>query len=151
MKQCVWKPIVASCLDIPVVVSLVVHQQIDYFLKLAHDYNEDLIRVFYSGLHDMCGFAFKFSIGNTVYEFTNNLWKYLFGITIFDVDVEPLVMDTNLHQHFKWNIHLNHLLRAPHSDDCYDPITNYQLKIVPRILLWMVLMYYAQRMTGSQE
>lgn len=46
--------------------------------------------------------------------------------------------DTNLHQHFKWNIHLNQLLRDPHSDNCYDPITTGQLKMVPKILLWVV-------------
>ena len=91
----------AGCLDIPYVVSLIAHQQIDYFMKLAHDYNEDLLQVFYSRLHDRRGSSFKFTIGNTVYKFTNDLWKSLFGITIVDADDEPLVTDTNLHQHFK--------------------------------------------------
>lgn len=123
MKQYIWKPIVVGCLDIQEVVRLVPHQQIDQFLKLAHDYNEDPIHVFYFRLHDRRGSSFKFSIGNTVYEFTNDLWKSLFGITIVDVDddveAELLVMDTNLHQDFKWNIHLNQLLRTPHPDDYF--------------------------------
>lgn len=123
MKQYVWKPVVVGCLDIRDVVSLVEHQQIDYFLKLSHEYIEDLIRVFYSGLHDRHGSSFKFTICNIVYEFTDDIWKSLFGITIIGVDVEPLVTYTNLHHDFKWNIHLNNLIKAPRSDDCYDPIT----------------------------
>lgn len=138
VKKYVWKLVMDGCLDIPYVVSLVEHQQINYFLKLSHNYNEDLIRVFNYWLHNRRGSSFKFTIGNTVYEFTDDLWKSLFGITIVDVDVEMLVTDINLHQHFKWNIHLNQLLKASRSDDCYDPITAGQLKIVPRILLWVV-------------
>lgn len=33
---------------------------------------------------------------------------------------------------------MNELLKNPRSDDCYDPITIGQLKMVPRILLWLV-------------
>lgn len=73
---------------------------------------------------------------------TYDLWKSLFGITVVDVDdgdeVDPLVKDTNTHIHFKWNTHVNELLKAPHADDCYDPITTGQLKRVPRTLLWLV-------------
>ena len=42
------------------------------------------------------------------------------------------------HIHFKWNIHVNEIFKAPLSDDCYNPITTSQLKMVPRILLWLV-------------
>lgn len=100
MKQHVWKPVVAGCLDIPDVVRLVEHQQINYFLKLSQDYNEYLIRVFYSGLHDRCGSSFTFTIGNKVYNFIDDIWKSLFGIIIVSADVEPLVTDTNLHLYF---------------------------------------------------
>ena len=47
-----WERVIVGCLDIPDVVTLVEHQQINYFLQLAQDYNEDLICVFYSGLHE---------------------------------------------------------------------------------------------------
>ena len=30
------------------------------------------------------------------------------------------------------------LLKAPRAEDCYDPITTGHLKMVPRILLWVV-------------
>lgn len=59
-------------------------------------------------------------------------------LSLLVTDVEPLVMDANLHHDFKWNLHLNQFLKAPHSDDCYDPITTGQLKMVPRILLCLV-------------
>lgn len=39
--------LVVSCLGIPNVVSLVAHQQIDYFLKLSHEYNDNLICVLF--------------------------------------------------------------------------------------------------------
>lgn len=131
-----------GCLDILEVVSLVAHQQIDYFLQLAQDYNEDLIRIFYFGLHDRRGSCFKFTIGNTVYESTDELWKSIFEITIVDVgdhdEADPLVMDTNTYIHFKWNIHVNKLLKARFSNEFYDHITTSQLKMVHRILLQVV-------------
>lgn len=73
VKQFMWKPVTVGCLDIPDVVKLVDHQQIDHFLQLSQDYNEDLIRLFYSGIHEMQGSCFSFSIGNKVYQFTNDL------------------------------------------------------------------------------
>lgn len=51
VKQYVWKESMVGGLDISEVASIVAHQQIDYFLQLAQYYNEDLIHVFYSGLH----------------------------------------------------------------------------------------------------
>lgn len=62
----------------------------------------------------------------------------LFGIIMVSADVEPLVKDTNLHQDFKWSIHLNELLKAPRSDDCVKIITIGQLKMVPRVFLKLV-------------
>lgn len=143
MKQYVWKSIGVGCLDIPEVASHIAHQQIDYFLKLAQDYNEDLIRVFYYRLHDMRGPCFKFTIGNIVYELKDDLWKSLFDIIVVDGDDDddeagPLVMDTNTRIHFKWNIHVNEMLKSPPVDDCYDHIPTGQLKIVPWILLWLI-------------
>lgn len=142
MKQYFWKPITVGCLDIPNVVKLVEHQHIDYFLQLNQDYNEDLIRVFYSGLHDMQCSIFKFSIGNKVYQFINDLWKSLFGIMVVDPDddneVDPLITDTETHVNFDWGIHVNELLKVSRVEDCYDPITTGQLKMVPRVLQWVV-------------
>ncbi|CAI8605806.1 unnamed protein product [Vicia faba] len=134
MKRHVWKPVISSTLDILDVVSLVEHQQINYFLKLSHDYNEDLICVFYSMLHDTRGSTFKFTIGNTIYDFIDALWNLLFGIIVVSVDVEPLVTNTNLHQEFKWHIHTNEMLKAPRSDDWSKSITPDHLKMVPHIL-----------------
>lgn len=38
-------------------------------------------------MHAKYGSRFKFTIGNVIYEFTNELWNSLFGITIIDPDV----------------------------------------------------------------
>lgn len=127
MKQYAWKASVVAGLDISIVADLVAHQQIGYFLQLAQDYNEGLIRVFYSGLHARKVFCIKFTIGNFVYEFNDELWKSLFGMTIVDIDDDdeagPLVTDIHTHIHFKWNAHVNELLKAPHGENCYDAIT----------------------------
>lgn len=64
-------------------------------------------------MHDKRGSSSKFTIGNTVYDFTYDLWKSLFGIVIVSVDAEPLVTDTNLHQDFKWSTHMNEFLKDP--------------------------------------
>lgn len=142
VKQYVWKASTIAHLDLPVVVGLVGHQKIDYFLQLARYYNEDLTHVFYSGQHDQNSSCFKVTIGDVVYEFTNELWKSLFEITIIDVDDEdepdPLVMDLHTHVNYEGNSHVNDLLRAPRVEGCYDAITTGQLKMVPRILLWFV-------------
>lgn len=80
MKQRVYKPATGGTLNIPNVVSLTEHQQINYFLKLSSNYNEDLIHVFYSRLHKRHGSTFKFKLGNTNYAFSSALWISLFGI-----------------------------------------------------------------------
>ena len=121
------KQIIVGCLDIPGVAKPVEHQQIDYFLQLAQNYNEDLIRVFYSGVHEKQGSCFRFSIGNKVYQFTNDLWKTLFAITMGDAnaddEVNQLVTDLYAHVNFDWSVHVNELLKDPHAEDCYDHIT----------------------------
>lgn len=58
VKQYVWKASVVVGLDLLVLVDLVAHKHIDYFLQLAQDYDEDLINVFYSGLHAREGSCF---------------------------------------------------------------------------------------------
>lgn len=90
-------------------------------MQLAQDYNEDLIRVFYSGLHVREGPCFKFTIGNVVYEFTNELWKSLFGIIVIDAidndEADLLVTSIHTHIHFKWNVHVNELLKASRDEN----------------------------------
>lgn len=140
--QYVWKDTEAAKLALPEVVDFVSHQKINYFLQLSQDYNEDLIRVFYSGLHDKDDSYFKFNIGNVVYEFTDDLWKFLFGITIIDPDVgdepNPLVTNVYTHIYYKGNTVVNKMLRSSCPEGSFKPITTGHLKMVPRILLWLV-------------
>lgn len=67
VKQYVWKVSTVAQLSLSVVADLV-----------AQYYNEDLIHVLYFGSYDKEGSCFKFTIGNKVYEFTNELRKSLF-------------------------------------------------------------------------
>lgn len=65
-------------------------------------------------------------------ELNDELWKSLFGIIVVDVDVHDdddevylLVMDIHTHIHFKWNVRVNELLKAPRDKNCYDAITTW--------------------------
>lgn len=137
-----WKAKFVAQLALPSVAELVSHQKIDYSLQLAKDYNEDLIRVFYSGLHAKDGSSFKFTIGNVIYEFTYELWNSLFVISNIDLDVvdEPDSLVTNVYTHVDYNVNveMNKMLRAHHPEGSFEPLTTGQLKIIPRILLWLV-------------
>lgn len=88
------------------------------------------------------GSCFSFLIGNKAYQFTNDLWKTLLDITMGDSDeeneVDLLVINLHTHVNFDWSVHVNELLKVSRVEDCYDPITIGQLKMVPRILLWVV-------------
>lgn len=122
----VWKATEVAKFALPEVVDFVSHQKIDYFLQLSQDYNEDLIRVFYSILYEKDGSCFEFTIGNVFYEFTDDLCKSLFGITVNDLDVgdEPnqLVTDIHTHTHYIGNIDVNEMLRAPRSEGSFEPL-----------------------------
>lgn len=63
MKQHVYDPKVVARLNIPEVVRLMEHQQINSFLNVSTDYNEDLVRVLYCGLESKDGSTFKFNMG----------------------------------------------------------------------------------------
>lgn len=112
-----WKAKFVAQVALPIVTELVFHHKIDYFLQLTQDYNEDLIRVFYSGMRAKDGSRFKFTIGNMIYEFTNELWNSLFRITITHHDVgdesDPLVTDVYTHVDYNGNAMVNEMLRAP--------------------------------------
>lgn len=66
------------------------HKKIDYFLQLAQDYNEDLIRGFYFGLHDKDGSCFKFTIRmlfmNLQMNYGSPCLEYLFLILIWKMN-----------------------------------------------------------------
>lgn len=106
--------------------------------------------------------CFKFSIGNKVYQFTNDLWKTLFRITVGDADaddeVDPLVTDLYTHVNFNCSFHLkmvarillsvvSHILQ-PKNDGCLR-IDNSKIHLV-YILLYKVKInwphYFVSRM-----
>lgn len=66
----------------------------------------------------------------------------MFGISIFDPDMEDesdlLVTDVHTHVYYEGNDVVNEMLRAPHPEGSFEPLTTGQLKMVPRILLWLV-------------
>lgn len=50
VKQDVYDTATAATFHIPEIVALMEHQEINHFLKVNTDYNENLIRVFYARL-----------------------------------------------------------------------------------------------------
>lgn len=78
-------------------------------------------------MHDKNGSCFKFTIGNVVYEFINELWESLFGISVCDPDVEdgpdPSVTDVHTHVHYEGNVDVNEMLRDPRPEGSFEPLT----------------------------
>lgn len=66
----------------------------------------------------------------------------MFGISIFDPDLEDesdsLVTDVHTHIYYEGNAYVNQMLIDPCSEGIFEPFTTGQLKMVPRILLWLV-------------
>ena len=87
-----------------VLLSLLSINKLTISYNLLKIYNEDLIHVFYLGLHEKQGSCFSFSIGNKVYQFTNYFWKTFFLITMGDPNpddkVESSVTDLYTHVNF---------------------------------------------------
>lgn len=111
MKQHVYDPVVAGKLHILEIVNLMEYQEINNFLKVSTDYNEDLIWVFYVGLQLREWCSFRFKMGKNSYHFTTYLWKEVFGICV--LSHEATMYDHAFHHDFNLRIHLNSCLKAP--------------------------------------
>lgn len=55
-----------------------------------------------------------------------------------DEEADPLVTDVYTHVNFDWDLHVNEILKTVLPKECYEPISTGQLKMVPRILMWIV-------------
>ncbi|KAI5418039.1 hypothetical protein KIW84_042615 [Lathyrus oleraceus] len=71
IKQYVYSVLVAGCMHIPNVVERISFQEIDLFLNYITEYNEDLVKLFYTGVDEKFE-GFKFAC-NIDYEFRNAL------------------------------------------------------------------------------
>lgn len=98
MKNHVYDPKVVAQVNILKIIRLMEHHQINSFLKVSTNYNEDLIRVFYFGLGSKDESTFKFKMGKSTFMVTEDLWNELFDITVLCRD--PTMIDHELYKDF---------------------------------------------------
>lgn len=82
VKQYAYSPLLAGRMHIPEIVERINFQGIDVFLDCTTEYNEDLVKLFYTGVDGkFVGFKFACNIGNRVIEVNDDVWKSLFEIS----------------------------------------------------------------------
>ena len=95
IKQYVYSVLVAGCMHIPNVVERISFQEIDLFLNCITEYNEDLVKLFCTGVDGKIeGFKFACNIGNKVIEVNDDVWKSLFEISPLSSPNDLKITDT---------------------------------------------------------
>lgn len=132
-------------MHIPNVVESISFQGIDLFLNCIAEYNEDLVKFFYTGVDEKFeGFKFTSYIGNNVVEVNDDVWKYLFEIFPLSSPNDLKIIDNVYAPDYDFRTTLNQMLRKPFSPDVVQStlfptnVTTGQLKPLDRILHWIV-------------
>ncbi|XP_050916673.1 uncharacterized protein LOC127131816 [Lathyrus oleraceus] len=105
-------------MHLPEVLALLQHQGFINFLECNSKYSEDLVRVFYAGLHDnFHGHKFHSRIGPTKVPLKSNIWNQYFDMSVDD-DGNPLPEVTATHHvaGYEFKNALNDMLRRPYTD-----------------------------------
>lgn len=132
-------------MHIPDVVEQLNVQIIDLFLDFTTKYNEDLVKLFYTGVVEKFeGYEFKYNIGNMVLEVNYDVWKYLFEISPLSSPNDLKITDIVFAPNYEFRYALNSMLKRPFSDNVIASnlfptnVTTGLLKHVNRILHWVV-------------
>lgn len=130
---------------IPKVVERISFQGIDLFLNCITGYNEDLVKLFYTGVAEKFeGFRFFCNIGNDTVEVNDDVWKSLFEISPLSSPTDLKITDSVYAPDYDFGTSLNKMLRKPFAPKVVQSIifpTNVtidQLKPLDRILHWIV-------------
>ena len=95
IKQYVYSPLVAGRMRIPDVVERISFQGTDLFLNCIAEYNEDLVKLFYTGVAEKFkGFRFFSSIGTHNVEVNDDMWKSLFEISPISSPTDLKIIDS---------------------------------------------------------
>lgn len=114
IKQYVYLPLVVGRMHILNVVEHISFQGIDLFLNCVTEYNEDLVKLFYTGVAEKFeGFRFTCNIGNHNVEVNDDVWKSLFEISTLSSPNDLKITDSVYAPDYDFRIALNQLLRKP--------------------------------------
>lgn len=139
IKQYVDSPLVVGRFHIPNVVERISFQGIDLFLNYITEYNEDLVKLFYTGVDKKFeGFKFTFNIGNNAIKVNDDVWKSLFEISPLSSPNDLKITDNVYALDYDFSTALNQMLRKPFSSDVvqstlfHTNVTTGQLKPLDR-------------------
>ena len=101
---------------IPEVIERLNAQIIDLFLDCTTKYNEDLVKLFYTGVVGKFeGYEFTCNIGNRVIEVNDDVWKSLFEISPLSYPNDLKITDIVFAPNYEFRNALNSMLKIPFS------------------------------------
>ncbi|KAI5433687.1 hypothetical protein KIW84_020816 [Lathyrus oleraceus] len=105
-------------MHIPNIVERISFQGIDLFLNCITEYNEDLVKLFYTGVAKKFeGFRFTCNIGNNVVEVNDDVWKSLFEISLLSSPNDLKITDSAYASEYDFRTALNQMLRKLFSPE----------------------------------
>lgn len=132
-------------MHIPEIVERINFQGIDFFLDRTTKYNEDFVKLFYTGVDGKFeGYKFACNIGNRVIEVNDDVWKSLFEISPLSSPTDLKIIDIVFSLDYEFRNALNSMLKRPFSANVIESNllptneTTGLLKPVDRILHWVV-------------
>lgn len=146
VQQHAFYKLTAERMHLVEIMSLLQHQGIVKFLECNAKYIEDLVWVFYVGIHDKFrGHKFHSRIGTTKVSLKSNVWNQYFDMSLDDAE-NSLAEVTDSHQieGYEFKSALNDMLKRPYPDQFVNSdafprtVTAGKLKAGERILQWIV-------------
>lgn len=121
VKQYVYSRLVVGRMHVPEVVERLNAQGIDLFLDCTTKYNDDLVKLFYSGVvGKLEGYEFTCNIGNRVIEVNDDVWKSLFEISPMSSPNDLKIIDTLFAPNYEFRNAVNSMLKRPFSTNVIE-------------------------------
>lgn len=146
INQYVYSPLVARRMCILDVVERISFQGIDLFLNCITEYNEELVKLFYTEVVEQFkGFIFFCNIGTYTVEVNDDVWKSLFEISQLSSPTDLKITNSVYAPDYDFRTALNKMLRKPFAPEVVQSIlfptnvTTRKLKPLDRILHWIVM------------
>jgi hypothetical protein len=146
VQQHAFYKLEAERMHLPEVLSLLQHQGFINFLECNTKYSEDLVRVFYAGLHEnFRGHKLSSRVGSTKVSLKSNIWNKYFDMSVDDAENPlPEVTDSHHIDGYEFKSALNDMLKRPYPDEFVNSdlfprtVTAGKLNAGERILQWIV-------------
>lgn len=127
------------------VVELICFKGIDLFLNCITEYNEGLVKFFYTDVAEKFeGFRFFSNIDTHIVEVNDDVWKSLFEISPLSSPTDLKITDNVYTPDYDFRTALNKMLRKPFAPEVVQStlfptnVTIGQLKPLDRNLYWIV-------------